>query len=162
MSKRKKLENYQLFVCYKTVWYHSSGLFAQSGIEMLIIWFNNWWPLHFVWPLWIHIYIYIYIYLSFLGWGQDMTGETLFFSHYFYFPQSTLFKDMCILLLMTPAFYFDMFCIQTPLWLSLNSLNNNIFTWYFPFEIMNICHLLTIILCSETGWWDAHTQLNIA
>ena len=47
-----------------------------------------------------------YIYLFFLGRGQEITGETLFFSHFFYFPQSTLLKDMCIRLLRKPAFYF--------------------------------------------------------
>ena len=49
-------------------------------------------------------YIYIYIYI-FLGRGQEITGEA-FFTSFFYFPQSTLLKDMCILLLMKPAFYF--------------------------------------------------------
>ena len=49
-------------------------------------------------PLWIYIYIY------FLGRGQEITRKTLFFS-FFYFPQSTLPKDVCILLLMEPAFY---------------------------------------------------------
>ena len=50
-------------------------------------------------------YGYIYIYLFFLRRGQEITGKTLFFSH-FYFPQSTLLEDMCILLLMKPVFYF--------------------------------------------------------
>ena len=51
-------------------------------------------------------YGYIYIYLFFLGRGQQITGETLFFSHHFYFPQSPLLKNTCILLLMKPAFSF--------------------------------------------------------
>ena len=49
-------------------------------------------------PLWIHMYF-------FLGRGQEITGKTLFFL-IFYFPQSTLPKYVCILLLMKPAFYF--------------------------------------------------------
>ena len=53
-------------------------------------------------PLWIHIYIYLFL----LGRWQEISGETLFFSHFFYFPLSTLLKDMCILLLVKPAFYF--------------------------------------------------------
>ena len=63
------------------------------------------------WAYWIYIYrwkvgpLWIYI-LFFLGRGQ-ITGETLFFFlFFFYFSQSTLLKDMCILLLMKPAFYF--------------------------------------------------------
>ena len=46
-----------------------------------------------------------YKYLFFLGRGLEITGEN-FFLIFFYFPQSTLLKDMCILLLMKPAFYF--------------------------------------------------------
>ena len=51
-------------------------------------------------PLWIHI-----IYFC-LGRGLEITGKTLFFLILFNFPQSTLFKDVCILLLVKPAFYF--------------------------------------------------------
>ena len=59
-------------------------------------------------PLWKHI---IYF---FLGRGLEITGKTLFFLIFFNFPQSTLFKDVCILLLMKPAFYFWIyFSIQT-------------------------------------------------
>ena len=43
-------------------------------------------------------YIYIYIYV-FLGRVQEITGKT-FFLIFFYFPQSTLLKDVCIQLLM--------------------------------------------------------------
>ena len=53
---------------------------------------------------WSDHYGYIYMYF-FLGRGQEITGKTLFFL-VFYFPQSTLPKDVCILLLMKPAFYF--------------------------------------------------------
>ena len=49
-------------------------------------------------PLWIHI-----IYFC-LGQGLEITGKTLFFL--IFAPQSTLFKGVCILLLMKPAFYF--------------------------------------------------------
>ena len=49
-------------------------------------------------PLWIHI-----IYFC-LGRGLEITGKILFFL--IFSPQSTLFKDVCILLLMKPAFYF--------------------------------------------------------
>ena len=52
-------------------------------------------------PLRIHICIYF-----FLGRGKEITGKTLFFSHFFNFPLSTLLKDVCILLLMKPTFYF--------------------------------------------------------
>ena len=51
-------------------------------------------------PLWIHITYFC------LGRGLEITGKTLFFLVFFYFPQSTLIKDVCILLLMKPAFYF--------------------------------------------------------
>ena len=40
-----------------------------------------------------------YIYF-FFGPGQEITGKILFFLISFYFPQSTLLKDVCILLLM--------------------------------------------------------------
>ena len=104
-------------------------------------------------------YDFIYIYIYFLGRGQEITSETLFF-FIFYFPQSTFLKDMCIGLFMKPAFYFwTYFFIQTPLWLSLNSLDNNIFSWYFPFEIMNIWHFVNhhskfksrLIKCTHTA-----------
>ena len=78
-------------------------------------------------PLWI--YVYTYIHFS-SGGGRRLPVKPYFFS-FLYFPQSTLLKDMCILLLM------NIFSIQTFLWLSLHSLDNNIFTWYFRFEIMN-------------------------
>ena len=39
--------------------------------------------------------------------GQEIAGEILFFFSFFYFPQSALLKDMCILLLMKPAFIFE-------------------------------------------------------
>ena len=51
-------------------------------------------------PLWIHIIHFC------LGRRLEITGKTLFFLIFFYFPQSTLFKDVCILLLMKPVFYF--------------------------------------------------------
>ena len=55
-----------------------------------------------------------YIFLPRAGAGDykiqkiqiQITGNTLFFLIFFNFPQSTLFKDVCILLLMKPAFYF--------------------------------------------------------
>ena len=52
-------------------------------------------------PLWIHIYG-LYIFAS--GGGWRLPVKPYFFS--FFSPQSTLFKDVCILLLMKPAFYF--------------------------------------------------------
>ena len=76
-------------------------------------------------PLWIHIIyfflgkwmvgpLWIHIIYFFLGRGLEITGKTLFFLIFFNFPQSTLFKDVCILLLMKPAFYFWIYLsIQT-------------------------------------------------
>ena len=51
-----------------------------------------------------YIYIYICIYFS-AGRGRRLPVKPYFF-FIFYFPQSTLLKDMCIMLLMKPAFYF--------------------------------------------------------
>ena len=66
------------------------------------------------------IYIYIYIYKWTVGplWIFPRAGAgyyrwNLLFS-FFYFPQSTMLKDMCILLLMKPAFYFWTYFFQTP------------------------------------------------
>ena len=62
------------------------------------------------WAYWIYIsdrsdrYGYIYIYLFSSG-GDRRLPVKPFFPH-FCFPQSTLLKDMCILLLMKPNFYF--------------------------------------------------------
>ena len=105
-------------------------------------------------PLWIYIYTF------FLGWGQEITGKTLFFL-IFLFPTVNIAWGCVYLAVNETSFLFlNIFFNQTPLWLSLNSLDNNISTWYFPFEIVNICHLLAIILSSKTGWLDAHTLLN--
>ena len=54
---------------------------------------------------WSDRYGYIYIYIFTSGGGRRLPVKPYFFSS-FYFPQSTLFKDVCILLLMKPAFYF--------------------------------------------------------
>ena len=53
---------------------------------------------------WSDRYGYIYIYFS-SGGGRKLPVKPYFFS-FFYFPQSTLHKDMCILLLMKPAVHF--------------------------------------------------------
>ena len=52
---------------------------------------------------WSDRYGYIYIFASGGGWRLPLKP---YFFFIFYFPQSTLFKDVCILLLMKPAFYF--------------------------------------------------------
>ena len=116
------------------------------------------------WAYRIYIYIYIdewsdcydYIYI-FPRAGADNRWNLIFFSFFL-----ISYSQHCLKICISCFLFLNIFSIQTPLWLSLNSLDNNIFTWYFPFEIMNICHFLTIILSSETGWSDAHTLLNAA
>ena len=103
-------------------------------------------------------YRYIYIYIS-SGGGRRLPVKPYFFPFFISHSQYCL-KIVYPAVNKTNFIFLNKFSIQTPLWLSLNSLDKSIFTWYFPFEIMNICHLLTIILTSETGWSDAHTLLN--
>ena len=104
---------------------------------------------------------YIYIFF-FLGRGQEITGKTLFFLIFLFQTVNIAWRCVYPAVNETSFQFLNIFSIQIPLWLSLNSLDNNIFTWYFPFEIVNICHLLAIILSSKTGWLDAHTLLNAA
>ena len=54
---------------------------------------------------WADRYGYIHIYIFSSGGGRRLPVKPYFFS-FLYFPQSTLLKDVCILLLMKPAFYF--------------------------------------------------------
>ena len=52
---------------------------------------------------WSDRYGYIYIFSS--GGGRRLPVKPYFFSFFLNFPQSTLLKDVCTLLLMKPAFY---------------------------------------------------------
>ena len=105
--------------------------------------------------LWIHICIYIFS----SGGGRRLPVKPYSFSF-----STVNIASGCVYPAVneTSFLFLNIFSILTPLWLSQNSLDNNIFTWYFPFEIVNICHLLAIILSSKTGWLDAHTLLNTA
>ena len=75
-------------------------------------------------PLWIHIYIY-FEFSS--GWGWRLPVKPYFFSFFF-----ISHSQHCLKMSVSCCKWFlNKFSIQTPLWLSLNSLDNNIFTWYF-------------------------------
>ena len=107
-------------------------------------------------PLWIHIYIYIYIHIFCSGGGRRLPIKPYFFS-FFLFPTVNIAQGCVYPAVDETSFLFlNIFFIQTPLLLSLNLLDNNIFIWYFPFQIVNICNLLAIILSSKTGWLDTH------
>ena len=54
---------------------------------------------------WLDHYGYIYIFIFPQAGAEDYRWNLIFFL-IFLFPPSTLLKDMCILLLMKPAFYF--------------------------------------------------------
>ena len=55
---------------------------------------------------WSNRYGYICVYIFSSGGGRRLPVKPYFFLISFNFPLSTLLKDVCILLLMKPAFYF--------------------------------------------------------
>ena len=103
---------------------------------------------------WLDRYGYMYIFI-FPRARQEITGETFFFL--FFFPQSKLLKDMCILLLMKPAFYFWTYFLFKHLFGFLQ-------IHYIITYSLDIFHsrLWIHAICSETGWSAAHTLLNTA